>query len=321
MVEQTTLLGEGSPPEGEDVEAEVGPVQTERAPEDLTPRGTPRCNGTTTGGKRCRKAATTGSPYCGQHQPSDGKTVARSSDTPAPVRHGGGMDVEALMHVAVEKGSEGVEILERLMDLRDREADREARLGFQEAFAEFHRRCPPIPRDTKGKQLANHEGTGKNTLMFAGLETIQRIVDPILHELGFSYAFTVPQATERSLQVRCDLFHTDHIRTSVMVVPIPNIPKASGAQNFTGARTTGKRLTLSDVLGIATEDADASGPTAEVLTVDDDELKALQDLVTRKDVQIGRVLEFAGVPSLSDVPAASYGMLKRFLETRKDRPE
>ena len=156
--------------------------------------------------------------------------------------------------------------------------------------------------------------------MFASLETIQRIVDPLLGGLGFAYSFTVPTATEKSLKVQCVLWHeSGHARTSEMIVPISPIPKATGGQMFAGARTTGKRLTISDVLGISTEDIDAAESRESGLVVDGDQLRELQQLVTKKKVDIDEVLKFCdNAASLADVLASQFGMLRQFLLTRKD---
>jgi len=227
-----------------------------------------------------------------------------------------GMNVEKLMHVALERDG-NIDVIKELVQLRNDEMDRQSARDFQVAYAEFHRRCPAIPRDCKGKPLANRDGGGTNTLMYAGLETIQRVVDPLLGELGFSYSFTVPKSSEKSLIVECYLWHeSGHSRTSQMPVPISPIPQATGGQQFAGARTTGKRLTLSDVLGIATEDEDHKETAQPVLT--EDQLYTLRELMKRKQVNASRVIEFAEVTSLADILQSQFGMLKRFLETRKD---
>lgn len=251
-----------------------------------------------------------------------GTAVAAKEDVDhAPVEYqpSGGMDVQALMQVALERDG-AIDVIKELVQLRNDEMARQAKRDFHTAFAEFKRLCPPIPRDCRGKELASRDGTQKTTLMYSGLETIQRVVDPILFSLGFSYSWTVPNASERSLKVVCYLQHeSGHMVESQMVVPVSSIPQATPSQEFAGARTTGKRLTLSDVLGIATDD-DQESEDGGFEPIEEDALREIRALVQVKDVDIDKFLAFVGVESLKDIPRASYGMAMRFLQTRKDRP-
>lgn len=229
-----------------------------------------------------------------------------------------GLDVGSLLHVAIERDG-AVDVIEKLVALRNDEMDRAAKRDFQVAFAKFHAECPPIPRDTPGKELAARDGSGVTTLMFSGLETTQRVANPHLAANDFSYSFTVPKATENGLLVECELWHASGFsRSSQMFVPISTIPKATKSQMWAGARTTGKRLALSDVLGITTEDSGLSDGGEGLPVVTEEQKAVLRELISKKGINIDHVLSFAEVASLADVKAAQFGLLKRFLETRKD---
>lgn len=231
-----------------------------------------------------------------------------------------GMDVQKLMEQAIAKdGDGGVELMERLMDLRDRELAHQAERAFHEAFAQFKRTCPPIPRDKKGASFATQDGASREWVMYAPLETIQRIVDPLLFDLGFSYSWD-SKATEKSVLTTCTLRHVSgHSVTSSMTLPISGPPKSSVTQASAGTRTFAKRLTLSDVLGIATDDDmdGADGGSGEPLT--EDQLRTLRDLIAKREVDIDSFLGLFGVGSLADIPQASYGTAERFLKARKEK--
>lgn len=228
-------------------------------------------------------------------------------DLPADARSG--VDVNALMMAALEKGEGAVAALEKLVELEGTVAKREAERIFGEQFAAFRRALPEIPRNKKG---AVRDG---RAIMYADLETIQPIVDPILAEHGFFYRFTTePSKDGQWLIVTCTLHHeAGHSEKSSMPVPMTSIPKASKAQEATGTRTYGKRLALSDVLGIATTDeADGAGPGEKINGATADELKKLaKDLGASR---IAKLLALFGAETWTDLTEHDVASVKRAIK-------
>lgn len=229
----------------------------------------------------------------------------------------GSMDVEKLMALAIEKDG-AIDVIERLVELREKEMARLAEQQMGEAIAEFKRRCPRIPRNKRGSGFRTSSGT-QEYVWYAPLEGIQFIVDPILHDLGLSYSWN-STASSDSVVTTCVLRHVSGAeRKSSMALPVSGPPKSSSTQAHAGTRTFNKRLTLSDVLGITTcDDADGQdGDSGE--TIDDEQLAEIRALVQRKNVNIDRFLEFVGVESLRDITVATYGMAMRTLEAKADK--
>lgn len=242
-----------------------------------------------------------------------GTAVAERPKVEAPdVRTG--VDVNALMMAALEKGEGAVAALEKLVELEERVAKREAERMFGEQFARFRAALPPIPRTTPG---AERSGT---RIMYADLETIQEIVDPLLAAHGFVYRFTTePSKDGQWLIIECVLHHeAGHSERSSMPVPMTSIPKASQAQNATGTRTYGKRIALSDVLGISTtDDLDGAGPDAaskiDAETVE--QLKAHAAEVGLNAERTAKMLAIFDAETWADLTEGNVAAVRNMLNT------
>lgn len=228
-----------------------------------------------------------------------------------------GMDVERLMALAIEKEG-AVDILERLMTLRDREVAHQAERAFAAAFAEFKNHCPVIPRNKKGGEFVSTNGTTQ-AWWYSPLETIQPIVDPILVRLGFHYRWT-HNVTEKWLLTRCILKHsTGHSEESSIALPITGPPKASATQGAASTRTFGKRVTLSDVLGLATAD-DLDGAGADDTPIDEEQRAVLDELIGETGTDVKRFCKWLDVASLSELPASEFGRAEAALRAKLKKP-
>jgi hypothetical protein len=220
------------------------------------------------------------------------------------------------MMAALDKGEGAVAALEKLVDLEERVARRGAERMFGEAFARFRSALPPIPRNKPG---AERSGT---RVMYADLETIQKIVDPLLAEHGFVYRFTTEPSKDGAwLIVECVLHHgAGHSERSSMPVPMTAIPKASKAQEATGTRTYGKRIALSDVLGISTtDDLDGAGP-ASTEKIDEgtvDAMKALAGDVGLSSERVGKLLAIFDAQTWADLTEGNVGAARNMIEAAR----
>ena len=223
-----------------------------------------------------------------------------------------GMDVERLMEVAIEKEG-AIDVIKELVGLRNAEMDRQAEHAMNDALHRFKAKCPPIPRAKAGAKLSNRDGSSATRLFYADLDTIQAIVDPILAQCGLTYAWS-NEATTEVVVTRCILTHVmGATRESAMALPVSGPPKSSKTQAHSGTRTFGKRLTLSDVLGIATmDDGDGADETGE--TISDEQLATLEDIITEGGVDRKAFLEYAQLQALGDLRASDYDRAKRELE-------
>ena len=240
-----------------------------------------------------------------------GTAVAERPKVTAPdVRTG--VDINALMMAALHEGEGAVAALEKLVELEERVAKREAVRLFGEAFARFRSALPAIPRNKRG---AERQGT---VIMYADLETIQEIVDPLLAEHGFVYRFTTePSKDGQWLIIECVLHHeAGHSERSTMPVPMTSIPKASQAQNATGTRTYGKRIALSDVLGLSTtDDLDGAGPasTEKIDAGTVDALKAEAGAAGLSSERVAKMLAVFNAQTWGDLTEGNVGAARNMI--------
>ena len=230
----------------------------------------------------------------------------------------GGMDVERLMALAIEK--EGtVDVLERLVALRNTEMERQAREAFFDALARFHRVVPPIPRTKRGASFVDKAGV-EHVTWYAPLDGIQKIANPILHPLGLFYSWS-NEATEKAVTTHCTLRHVlGHSETSSMALPVSGPPKSSVTQASSGTRSFGKRITLSDVLGISTcDEHDGAGSDDAGETVSFEQLTNLEGLYDEVKLRVDfpKFCAFFGITKLSEMPAAKYGQAIDMLERKR----
>ena len=62
-------------------------------------------------------------------------------------------DYADLMRVALDKGADGVEALERLVALKERAYERMAAQEFADAMALFQEKCPPIRKSSSAHSI------------------------------------------------------------------------------------------------------------------------------------------------------------------------
>ena len=229
-------------------------------------------------------------------------TVQRPVDLP---------DVGRMMDAALAQGPEGVEALEKLVDMQMRILDRQAESSLTVALAEFKNGCPPI-RKTKKIDYATKSGR-KVKFEYAPLEEIQRTVDPVLHRFGLSYTFDT-KATEKSVQTTVRLQHVDGaFRESSVTLPVSG-PQDSPAQQYGGTITYGKRYALGDVLGITIEDdVDGAQPGTPIT---DEQAATLREYLDRPEVNAEGFLRYMGVSVLSELGSDRYEDALRALRTK-----
>jgi hypothetical protein len=165
--------------------------------------------------------------------------------------------MDALVLKAVESGS--VDVLERLLKVKQQvQADR-ARDAFYSALIGFQNACPVIQKGTTANIKSS---TGASfSYSYTPLEDIAHAIRPLLelHQMGYRW-FAAQQGN--SLTVTCRISHAlGHIEETSLTVPVgvdPQRPAWPVAQSLTYA----KRYTLCNALGIVVggEDDDAQEP-------------------------------------------------------------
>jgi len=244
-----------------------------------------------------------------------GREIARV-EAPTTVATTGEGEIMALLGRAVEAGA-SVEALERLVALKER-VDREAaRRAYFEALASAQEEMPEVPK-SRTAQIATRAGSSYS-YNYAALEDITRTIRPVLRRHGLSYAWDVSQG-EGTLVVTCVLRHVDgHEERASFPVPVDTSARMSDAQKNGAALTYGRRQSLIAVLGLTTADDDVDGAesagSAEAIT--ESQAADLIALIEEVGADRQKVLAWAGVERVADMPADRYAQAVRMLERRR----
>lgn len=242
-------------------------------------------------------------------------TVIEADDQPKALSTG---DLKGLMQQAITHGgTEAVEVVERLLGVAERVADREARASFNRAFAAFATECPIIP---KSRTAGDATGAGSSfSFSYAPLEVIQKLTRPVLVKNGLSYRFSNEDlgGDAGTTRVVCTLSHVDghSVETVVKVRKGGANRRIADSQQDAGALTTACRKALTLALGL-TVDEDEPPPLPPVDAITPEQEATVHEWLEQLDLDARkRFMSWANVVRVADIPAHAYenviAMLKR----------
>lgn len=162
--------------------------------------------------------------------------------------------VDSLIASAVEKNLD-VDKLERLIEMRNKELARQAKLDYDEHFAAMQLDYVPV-----GKNKAAMDG---RTVLYkyCPLEDILRVYQPIISKHGFSYRWSEEAISPTEKRMWCIVAGYGHEERSYVDIPIqPSTKFTNSVQQRGSATTYGKRYSFVDAFGVIIdgEDDDAS---------------------------------------------------------------
>jgi hypothetical protein len=217
---------------------------------------------------------------------------------------------DALLRLALEREG-GIEVVERIVALREREQERRAEMAMAHALAAFQAERPPIKRTGKG-----HHGP------FAPLEEIVRTVAPFLAEHGLSFTHD-GSATNGEVTTTCTLRHVEGAtRTATFTGPIDKSGGKNPIQMVSSARSYGRRYTLIDVLGLTTElDDDGQSAGSPPGTVTAEQAKDLEALAKKAGIEVSAFFDWLGISEWGEVPEDRYVEAHQVLTRRAKKAE
>lgn len=236
-----------------------------------------------------------------------GQALAHREDAPAPMhitRHE--MTPMEMVGRALEMGVPP-DVLKQIMDLRDREEARLAKLAFTKALAAAKAELKPIMKTREvdytpqGKQRVNYR--------HEDLAGIEEQAGPILTKHGLSYTYESDNGPEKPITVTCVLEHVDGHSTRT---PLSAGADTSGGKNslqaIASAVTYLQRYTLKLALGLSVSH-DNDGRTADQTVqefITEDQVMQLRDLLTSTGANEAKFLQFIKLPSLDKIYASAF---------------
>lgn len=223
---------------------------------------------------------------------------------------------QLLQHV-IEKGDpkQNIEVLERLIALKERADAKQAEREFAVAFAALQKEIGVVEAT---KPVPNRDGSIR--YIYAPYEKIMAHVQPILEKHGFAITFSSEIKDDRVIQ-HCTLIHVGgHSKTNDFMARIGNgPPNASGAQADGAAATYAKRRAFCDALNIVAEvDTDGADPDARSLgaPLSHDKVQTLKELVRETKSDEKAFLKFAGAATYEEIGEKRYAELFRALQSK-----
>jgi hypothetical protein len=164
---------------------------------------------------------------------------------------------DSLVRFAIENKVD-VDNLQRLIDMRNAEIERQAKVDFQFHFALMQKAFVSVSRE---KQGYNYK--------YAPIELLQKTLGPIIAEHGFSYSWreeTIPEGK------RCVLAISGYGHTQENYFDIPKLEKTKemNSVQVVGAMSTyGRRYSFISGFGVIIDDEDPDARISEVEKLQD----------------------------------------------------
>lgn len=227
----------------------------------------------------------------------------------------------ALTRLALTHGQSLADIKEMLALQKEYEGY-EAKKAYHEAVARFKENPPEILKDKKNSQFNNSGYTSLGNLL--------KTVGSALGEYGLSASFEIEQEGEL-ITVSCKLSHRlGHSESVSMSAP----PDKSGGnsknpiQQIKSTITYLRSVTFEAVTGLAATDAnlDDDGNTAgkqpeEIECINKDQLKNIESMMIRTDINSNVFLKSLKVDELKNLPVKKYDNAMGILNARlKNQP-
>ena len=214
---------------------------------------------------------------------------------------------DALLLAVLERGKDlDVEVIERIVALKERTDDRAATRAMYDAISSFQLACPVIPK-TKRVEFPSRKG-GIVSYSYAPLEEIARTIREPLFENGLGYTWDSKTDATGVVKCKCTLRHRDGAKlTATFTAPVSDEARMSAPQKVASALTYGRRQSLVQVLGLTTADEDndaQDGLTGE--TIDHDQRTTLGLYVGESGADLEGFLKWLNIDSLDDLDAGRY---------------
>lgn len=216
---------------------------------------------------------------------------------------------------ALEKGV-SAEILQQMMDLRDREEASQARKAFNEAFAAFKAEAIKVGRN---RRVTDGPLKGRS---YAELVSFVEAATPALSRHGLSASWDITRDEKDWIEVTCTI---EHVLGGSKKVALGGPPDAGGAKNALQARistvTYLERATFKAACGLAEQgdDDDGRGGGKEAERINEQQIETLRRLIDETGTDTEKFCEVGKIESLPDMPAKEFDGAVRMLQQKKAR--
>jgi hypothetical protein len=210
------------------------------------------------------------------------------------------------------------DILKQMMDLRDREETRNAKMAFTRAVAAAKTELGPIVKTRQVKYKP--EGKPEVNYRHEDLAGIERQVTPILSKHGLSYRYESDNGPDRPITITCILEHEDgHFTRTPLSGPADNGAGKNSLQAIASTTTYLQRYTLKLALGLSVSHDDDGAKADEIAggQITDEQRDTLLRMISEVGAEVDKVCAYLKVDAIADLPAAQYQRAVSALEAKR----
>ncbi len=199
-----------------------------------------------------------------------------------------------------------VDKLERLMQMRERAIERQAKADFDAAMADLQPELPTI----------GERGNAAGRYTYALWEDINTAIKPVLQKHGFALTFRTD--FKDGITVTGVLSHrAGHREETSITLPSDSSGSKNAVQAVASSVSYGKRYTAGALLNLTShgEDDDAYRAAVEVIT----EAQEIQinDMLEATGSDKAKFLKWLKVDSVSAIPAKSFDAVMKTLRAKE----
>lgn len=204
--------------------------------------------------------------------------------------------------------------LERLMEMHERVAARQAKQAYAEALAAMQAEMPVIAE----RGVIRHGENKPAIARYALWEDVVQQITPVMRRHGFAITFRIGRQNDRILVTGVLTHRSGHSEETTMDLPVDAGPGRNAVQAIGSSTSYGKRYAaaalLNFVSGLERDDDGAAGGGEAV--VSDEQAETLRKLITEHRISIDQFNRFFGIESVPDLPAARFDEALRLINQR-----
>lgn len=221
-----------------------------------------------------------------------------------------------IVFAAIQKGYDP-DLIEKMMNLAERNQANVARQAYHEAMAAFKANPPDIEKDRK---VSFKAGGQMVQYTHASLANVTKKINAGLGEHGLSAAWNTVQA-EKGITVTCTITHKLGHSESTSLTAAPDTSGTKNSIQAIGSTISYlERYTLLALTGLATHDMDNDGGEPEEY-IDEKQVSQIRDYLDNYDVDEARFLKYMKAASVEKIPVSQFKVAIAALDSKRKAKE
>ena len=199
-----------------------------------------------------------------------------------------------------------VDKLERLMQMRERAIERQAKADFDAAMADLQPELPTI----------GERGNAAGRYTYALWEDINTAIKPVLQKHGFALTFRTD--FKDGITVTGVLSHrAGHREETSITLPSDSSGSKNAVQAVASSVSYGKRYTAGALLNLTSHGEDDDAYAAVVETITDAQEIQITEMLEATGSDRAKFLKWLKVDSISAIPAKSFDAVMKTLRAKE----